>query len=124
VVFFVVVVSAIMPGATLRWMTNRLGLSVSEPPTPSAILEINSTQVLKGEILSFFIDETLAVTGVPLSRIKFPEGSAIILIVRGGELQAARGYTVLEPGDHVYVFCLPDERAHVELLFGRPQQEE
>src|SRR5690606_27737910 len=106
------------------WLTRRLKLDVAEPPPPAAALEINSTQLLRGEILSFYIDETLAVTGVPLSRIHFPEGSSVLMVVRGNELMAARGYTVLEPGDHVYVFTRPENKPYVELLFGRPQQQE
>lgn len=121
VVFFVVVVNAIMPGVTLGQITRLFKLDVAEPPAPAAVLEINSMTPLQGEILSFYIDETLPVTGVPLTRVKFPEGSAIILVVRGEELMAARGYTVLEPGDHVYVFCRPENRPRMELLFGRPE---
>jgi cell volume regulation protein A len=123
VVFFVVVVSAFAPGATLRWITRKLGLSVAEPPVPSAALEINSAMPLKGDVLSFFIDESLAVCGVRLSKISFPEGSAVILLVRGEELIAARGHTVLQPGDHVYVICTAENRPFVHLLFGTPQNE-
>ena len=119
VVFFIVVINALIPGATLGWVTRRLGLNVEETPTPAAALEINSTQLVQSDILTFYIDETLAVTGVPLSRIKFPEGSSAILVVRGEELLAARGFTVLQPGDHVYVFCHRQDRPHIELLFGR-----
>jgi cell volume regulation protein A len=121
VVFFVVVVNSLVPGSTLRWITRWMKLEVAEPPAPAAALEVNSLQLLKGEILSYFIDETLAVCGVPLSRIKFPEGSSMILVVRGQELLAARGYTVLQPGDHVYVFMRPEDRPYIELLFGRAE---
>jgi cell volume regulation protein A len=41
-----------------------------------------------------------------------------MLIVRGPELVAARGPTVLQPGDHVYIFFRPEDRAYMELLFG------
>jgi cell volume regulation protein A len=34
---------------------------------------------------------------------------------------AARGRTVLQPGDHVYVFAPPAEKAFVQLLFGRQE---
>src|SRR5690606_19714814 len=42
VVFFIVVVSSIVPGATVRTVTRRFGLNVPDEPTPAAVLEINS----------------------------------------------------------------------------------
>ena len=46
-----------------------------------------------------------------------------MLIVRGHELVPPRGPTLLVPGDHVYVFARPDEKALVHLLFGREEEE-
>lgn len=121
VVFFIVVINALIPGATVPWMTRRLGLESAEPPAPRAVLEIESREPLEGELLSFYVDEELAVCGAQLADIAFPEGSAAALIVRGRQLVAARGKTVLEPGDHVYIFAKPDDRPFVQLMFGRPE---
>lgn len=123
IVFFVVVMSALAPGVTIRWVTRRLGLEAAETPVPPAVLEVNSTRALNGELISFFITEPLAVCNAALSDIPFPPDSAAVLVIRGGDLVAARGATVLRPGDHVYVFCRPEDRGFIELLFGRPQQE-
>lgn len=122
IVFFVVVMSALLPGMTIRWLTRKLGLEAPETPVPPAVLEVNSTRPLNGELLSFFIREPLAVCNVTLSEIPFPPESGAVLIIRGGELVAARGATVLRPGDHVYVYCRPVDTPFIELLFGRPQQ--
>ena len=121
VVFFVVVANAIVPGATVAWLTRRMGLQVQGPPAPSAVLEIESRTQLRGELLAFYVDETLAVSGLPLSEIPFPEGAAATLIVRGQELLAARGKTVLQPGDHVHIIVRPEDRALIQLMFGRPE---
>lgn len=118
VVFFIVVISAIVPGATIVPLTRRLGLDDPEPPPPAAALEMHSLRQMNGEIHVYRIDTTVAVCGVPLSRIKFPEGSAAIMISRGNEVLAARGHTVLEDGDHVYIFCKPGDEPRINLLFG------
>jgi cell volume regulation protein A len=120
-VFFIVVVSSIVPGATLRPVTRWLGLTVPDRPAPAAILEINSTQLLNGELSSFTIDPTVAVCGARLSEIEFPKGSSVVLVVRGRELIAPKGDTTLQADDHVYVFFRPEDRAMVELLFGSPE---
>ena len=74
-------------------------------------------------MLSFVIEQASAVAGSPIAELPFPEGSAVMLIVRGSRLIPPRGPTVLEPGDHVHVFCLPPDRGFVELLFGRAEEE-
>lgn len=121
VVFFVVVLNQLVPGSTVRWLAARLGLQRTDPPSPPAALEIHSMGQLQGEVLWFYIDPAVAVCGVPLSEIYFPDGAAAILVVRGSELVAPRGSTTLEAGDHVYVCCRADQRGLIELLFGRAQ---
>jgi cell volume regulation protein A len=121
IVFFVVVVSALVPGSTVSWVARRFGLESAEPPAPQAVLEIESVQPLNGELLSFYIDDALPVCGVPLADIPFPDGTAVTLIVRGRELLAPKGSTVLSTGDHVYVFTPTQEVALVQLMFGRPE---
>lgn len=121
VVFFIVVVGALIPGATVPWITRRLGLESAEPPAPPAVLEIESRTPLEGELLSFYVDEALAVVGVPIAELPFPDGAAATLIVRGRELIAPKGQTVLIPGDHVYVFARPQDRPYIQLMLGRPE---
>jgi len=124
VVFFVVVVSALVPGGTVTWVTRRLGLQAPEPVRPQAVLELSSTQPLDAEILSFYIEPESAVAGSRIADLPFPEGAAVTLIVRGTELLPAKGGTVLQPGDHVFVFCRREDLGYVQLLFGRLEQDE
>jgi cell volume regulation protein A len=124
IVFFVVVVNAIVPGATLRRATRWAGLLAPDKPPPPAVLEINSRRLLRGELLSFHIDPSLAVCGARLAHVAFPRTASTVLMVRGDEMIAPRGDTELRTGDHVYVLCRPEDRAFIELLFGRPQEGE
>jgi cell volume regulation protein A len=121
-VFFVVVMSALLPGATIGPLARRLGLESGEPPAAEAVLEIESRQPLNGDLLSFYVDEALPVAGERLANVPFPPETAVTLIVRGSELLAARGDTVLTPGDHLYVFAREEDRATIQLLLGRPEQ--
>jgi len=81
----------------------------------------SSTQRLSGQLLSFFVEEELDLTGVPLNEIPFPEGSAVTLILRGKDLIVPKGHTTLLAGDHVYVATTHEDRPFVQLLFGRPE---
>ena len=121
IVFFVVVVGAIIPGATVSRLARRMGLETAERPTPEAVLEIESRRPLNGELVSFFVDEGLPVAGERLADIPFPPGAAVTLIVRERDVVAPKGGTVLQPGDHVYVFSRHEDRALIQLMLGRPE---
>ena len=123
VVFFVVVANALVPGATVRWATRVLKMEVEEPPRPRAILELESMAPLKGELMGFYIDEALAVAGVPLQDMPFPDGAAVAVIIRGDEMIPPKGATALMPGDHIYVLAKPEDRQFMLLMFGRPEEE-
>ncbi len=122
-VFFIVVASAVVPGATIAWAARRLGLHAPEPPAPQAVLAVESRMPLRGELLSFYIDEAVAVAGVALEELEFPEGAAVALIVRGDALIPAKGTTVLEPGDHAYVIAQREDLPLIRLMFGRAEAE-
>ncbi len=120
-VFFVVVVSSLVPGSTIRFVTRRLGLEKPNKPTPSAVLEINARRQLDGEIESFHVSPAVAVAGAKLSELEFPSDASVLLVVRNDDLVPARGNTTLQVDDHVYVFFRPEDRAFMELIFGNPE---
>lgn len=119
IVFFIVVVSAIVPGASIVPFTRRLGLNDPERPAPAAALEMHSLGKLDGEIHVYLVEPSVAVCGATLAQISFPEEAAVVLIVRGEELLPARGSTRIQAGDFVYVFCRPHDEPRIGLLFGR-----
>ena len=123
VVFFVVLVSAVVQGTPLRFVARLLGVETAGPPPPRAVLEVHSIAPLAGEVSSFYVEPASAVAGSRIADLPFPEGSSVMLVVRGRDLLAARGSTVLQPGDHVYVFAPREERAFVGLMFGREEEE-
>lgn len=123
VVFFVVVANAILPGATVKRATRMFGMEVDEPPRPHALLELESHSPLKGELMTFYVDEALAVAGASLAELPFPEGAAAALVIRGDEMIPPKGTTVLMPGDYIYLFAKPDDRQFILLMFGRPEED-
>jgi potassium/hydrogen antiporter len=123
VVFFIVVVNAFVPGATVPWLTRKLRLQRAGGGDEPALLAINSREPLKGLLLSFHVDAMVAVAASTIGDLDLPEGSAVILVVRAQTLHPPKPELTLEPGDHVYVVCQPDDRGLIQLLFGRPDQD-
>ena len=123
VVFFIVVLSAIVPGSTVAWVTRKLRLATPEMPTAPAILAVESRQRLNGDLSSYYIGEGLAVAGAEIADLGLPEGAAVSLIIRGNDLIPPKESTVLSAGDHVYIVSRPEDRNFVQLLFGRAEDE-
>jgi len=122
IVFFLVVVNALVPGATVRAVTKRMKLDVPPTAAPHATLELSTMGQIDGELLSFHIDSSVLVCDELIRDLEFPEGASIALIVRGSSLVAARGSTALRAGDHIYVSCRPEDKAIVSLYFGKPEE--
>lgn len=118
IVFFIVVVSAVVPGASIVPLTRFLKLESKSLPPPAALLEMHSLRRLNGGIQIYRIQSSVAVCGAMLSDLDLPGGVSVLLIVRGEELIPARGSTRIVEGDHVYVFCATGDEAMVGLLFG------
>ena len=81
-------VGLVMETARLvRWLKNvgdtvTTGEPLLEVETEKSVIEIESMRPLSGKLMSFYIDDALAVTGVPMSEMPFPEGAAATLIVK------------------------------------------
>lgn len=118
IVFFLVVVNALLPGWTVSWLARKFGLEEARPPAPAAVLEISSANPVRGDITSFYVDRASAVAGTAISDLPLPGRTSVLLVVRGDEVFAPRGGTVLQPGDHVHVFCEPGDKPFVQLIFG------
>ncbi len=123
IVFFIVFVNAFLPAATLPWLTKKLGMTSDAPPTPAALLELTSTQILSGEMAGFYIGQASVACGASIADLPFPDSATAAMIIRGNELLAPKGNTVLQAGDHVYVFCKPDDLGFVGLILGQKESD-
>lgn len=121
IVLILVIFNAIIPGSTVRYMARRFKLVEDTPPPPGAVLQIEAAQPLDAELMSFYVSGAVAVAGVQLADLDFPEGAAVSMIVRGESLIPPKGSTVLEVGDHVYVITKRHDLSEIQLMFGRPE---
>jgi cell volume regulation protein A len=78
-------------------------------------------QPLNGELMSFYIEDELAVAGVSLADLPFPDGASVAMIVRGQDVIPPKGNTTIMVADHVYVFARTEDRPLIHLMFGRPE---
>jgi cell volume regulation protein A len=122
-VFFIVVVNALIPGATVRWAADWFKVERSGEQRPSPVLEINAIEALPVQIISFRLDPAAMVTGYRAAALPLPEGASVLLLVRGRQALAVNAETVLQANDHVHVMVMPEDKRAVELMFGLREED-
>jgi cell volume regulation protein A len=118
VVFFVVLVTSVVPGATAAALGSRLGLARPVAKMPTATIELVSLREYSREFIWYAVDRASAVAGAPVRDLPLPEGCILTMILRGPDVIAPRGHTRVEVGDHVCVFVAAEDRKLIDLLFG------
>jgi potassium/hydrogen antiporter len=119
VVFFVVVVSALVQGWTLPVAARRLGLELPAEPSPPVTLEIHSLKDLDEEIVDYTVEEDSRAAGRFIRDLALPEGVVIALIVREHDVVVPHGSTRVEVGDHVILVLRPDILPLVSQVFSQ-----
>lgn len=119
VVFFVVLVSAVVQGGLLPWFARRLKLE--EPPIPVAplSLEITSLRDVDAEIVDYPVSRDSPIGGRLLRDLPLPEGAVVAMISRDKSLIPPRGSTTIEGGDHLFVVVNQESRSPVDAIFAR-----
>lgn len=119
VVFFVVLISAIVQGSTLAAAARRLGLAETPPAKPAATLEITSLGNVNADIVEYTLAPDSRAVGRRLSQMALPEDTVIAMITRGDEVIPPRGSTLLRANDHLFAVLRPGTRAFVDRAFSQ-----
>lgn len=119
VVFFIVVVSAVIQGTSMAPVARWLGLERRRNPEPSVTLEISSLQHVNGDVVDYAVGEDSRAAGRMVKDLSLPEGAVIALIARGDEIIPPQGRTRIQAGDHVILVLRPGLKALVNQVFGR-----
>lgn len=118
VVFFVVVLSALLQGWSLPFVADRLGVRGEATPAPPISLEITSLRHVDGDIVDYLVGPGCFVRGKRIRDLALPESAVVAMVVRGGEVIPPRGVTEILEGDHVFVVLKAGVRRLVDRLFS------
>jgi len=116
IVFFVVVSSTLVQGATFEPIATRLGLTTDEPALPRRLLESGRIRELGGEVIAFKLPSGAAAAGHPVRDLALPREALVNVIVREGNAIPPRGSTELREGDELHVLARSELRDEVEAL--------
>ena len=114
VVFFVVLISALIQGSTITYLAEKLKLTGPDVPEPTHTLELVSIGKANAEMIEFQVTEKSILTEKTLAEINFPNGVLVNAIIRNNELITPYGETRINVGDLLYI--LVSHKSKKELL--------
>ena len=116
IVFFVVVTSTLVQGASFEPLAQRLGLTTDEPALPRRLLESGRIRRMGGDVIAYRLPEGAAAAGHPVRDLELPREALVNVIVRDGNALPPRGSTELREGDELHVLVRSELRDEVEAL--------
>lgn len=116
-VFFVVLTSTLLQGATFEPLARALKLTTSEPALPRPLIEVGRVRRLGAEVVEHPVREGDAIVGRVVNELGLPRDALVSIVVRGDEALLPRGSTEIEAGDRLHILMRERVRAEVEGLF-------
>jgi cell volume regulation protein A len=118
VVFFTVVVSAIIQGTSLTPAARWLGLECPRDPEPPVTLEISSLRNVDGQVVDYTVSPHSKAAGRLVKELALPTGVVIAMVARGDKVIPPQGNTRINEGDHVILVLRKGTEPMVEKVFG------
>ncbi|MGN6274952.1 MAG: potassium/proton antiporter [Solirubrobacterales bacterium] len=119
IVFFVVVSSTLVQGASFEPLAKRLGLTTDEPALPRRLLESGRIRRMGGDVIAYRLPPGAAAAGHPVRELELPREALVNVIVRDGNALPPRGSTELREGDELHILVRSELRDEVEEMTKR-----
>jgi potassium/hydrogen antiporter len=116
IVFFVMVTSTLVQGATFDPLARALKVTSTEPALPSPLVETGIVRRLGGEVIAYRVRDEDAIVGRMVKELGLPREALVNVIVRGGSAIPPRGSTVIEAGDELHILVRREAHAEVDRL--------
>lgn len=119
VVFFAVLISVLLQGTTIGWISKALKLRDPSPPVDRRFpLEVLPAGDGRSEVAEILIQDDSAAAGRPLVSLRFPRAAHVMLVTRGSDHLVPSGSTKLLAGDVLSVLANSDSLAQIRRLLG------
>ncbi len=82
------------------------------------VISVASFHEIDAEAIELVAGERSRVVGHELGKAKFPKDALVGAIVRDGQVIMPSGHDIIQAGDRVVVFCLPQAVPEIEKLFA------
>jgi cell volume regulation protein A len=116
IVFFVVVTSTLIQGASFEPLAKRLDLTTDEPALPRRLLESGRIRRMGGDVIAYRLPPGAAAAGHRVRELELPREALVNVIVRDGHAIPPRGSTEMREGDELHVLVRSELREEVEAM--------
>jgi potassium/hydrogen antiporter len=103
IVFFAVVLSTLVQGATIDPLARALGATTARPALPRPLAETGTIRALGAEVVEYVVGEGDAIAGLRVRELDLPREALLSVIVRDDEAILPRGSTLVRGGDRLHV---------------------
>jgi|GEM_PF-2224852 len=117
VVFFIVLISALLQGSTLPYAARKLGLVLEDEVKASNTLEIVKVAKSKRELIEIEVSKHSPALNKTISELGLPENTVVAMIARGEQTLIPKGSTKLEVRDQIFIITQMLDKNVVEQCF-------
>lgn len=122
VVFFIVLISALLQGSTLPYAARKLGLVLDDEVKESSTLEIVKVAKSKRELIEIEVSKLSPALHKTISELALPDNTVVAMIARGEETLIPKGSTKIEIGDQIFIITKLLDKSAVEHCFYSEQE--
>jgi potassium/hydrogen antiporter len=119
IVFFAVVVSTLIQGATFERLAERLGVTDTEAALPLPLADAGAMRRLGAEVIEYPVGTEHAVVGARVRELGLPRDALLNLLIRGDQALLPRGSTRIEAGDRLHLIVRQEVAVELRDLMGR-----
>ncbi|GIP23554.1 potassium/proton antiporter [Paenibacillus sp. J22TS3] len=117
VVFFVILTSALIQGATITPFAVKLGLVDERSEQSHSLLELVSLGKTKSEINHIHVHAGMVCVGEEIRNLNLPPNVLVTAVIRGEDIVTPTGNTVIQEGDTLYILGPKADRERIKKVF-------
>ena len=122
IVFFAVVVSTLLQGATFESLARWLGVTDTEAALPLPLADAGAMRRLGAEVIEYPVGSEHAIVGARVRELGLPRDALLNLLIRGDQALLPRGSTRIEAGDRLHMIVRQEVAVELRELMGRWQE--
>ena len=122
VVFFIVLISALLQGSTLPYAARKLGVVLDDEVKASSTLEIVKVAKSKRELIEIEVSKLSPALNKTISELSLPDNTVVAMIARGEQTLIPKGSTKIETGDQIFIITKLLDKNAVEQCFYDEQE--
>lgn len=118
IVFFIVITSVLLQGATIPFASRKLGVEAPEDSTREKHLEFKIRYDEKNEQVEYDIPPGSSAVGKQVVELSLPASVLIMLVERQDTAFVPRGDTIIQSGDRLIVFAEKSDLPNMRSILG------